>query len=89
MAHGTRFTVGTVVAIDFKDGCGFTVGTIVGESYKYSAWSGVEYTYFQIQPAAGQALDDSFQVTLEELHDFGVILPTRVLVTDGQIEGVQ
>jgi len=82
-----RFKVGTVVALDFQDGCGFMVGTIVGESYKYSAWSGVEYIYFQIQPA-GQALDDRFQVTLEELSDFGVILPSRVLVTDGGIEFV-
>lgn len=80
-----RFTVGTVVALDFQDGCGFVVGTITGESYKYSASTGDERTFFQVTPAAGQALDDAFQVTLDELWRYGVALPTRVLVTDGGI----
>lgn len=80
--NAKRFTVGTVVALDFQDGCGFTVGTIVGESFKYSASNGGERTFFQIQPAADQALDEPFQVTLDELYRYGVALPTRVLVTD-------
>jgi hypothetical protein len=83
MAHeAKRFTVGTVVALDFGDGCGFTVGTIVGESYKYAAVSGEEETFFQVKPAAGQELDDVFQVSLDEVIRYGVALPASVLGTD-------
>jgi hypothetical protein len=79
MAHGTRFTVGTVIAIDFKDGCGFTVGTIVGESYKYSAADGQEHTFFQVTPAPNQGLDEPFQISLDEAFVYGVALPSTVL----------
>jgi len=86
MAHGTRFTVGSVVALNFQDGCGFTVGTIIGESFKYSFADGAEHTFLRIQPADGQGLDEPFQVTIDELYRYGVALPASVLVTAGGIE---
>lgn len=82
MANTKRFTVGTVVALDFQDGCGFTVGTIVGESYKYSHSDGQEHTFFQVKPAPGQELDDTFQVSLDEVIRYGVALPPTVLGPD-------
>lgn len=80
--NAKRFTVGTVVALDFQDGCGFTVGTIVGESFTYSYATGDEQTFFQVQPAPGQELDDTFQVSLDEVIRYGVALPKTVLGTD-------
>lgn len=74
-----RFTVGTIVALDFHDGCGWTVGTITGESYKYSHYSGEEHTFFQVTPAPNQGLDEAFQITLDEAFRYGVILPSTVL----------
>lgn len=79
MANTKRFTVGTVIALDFQDGCGRIVGTIVGESFKYSAWSGQEHTFFQVQAAPDQGLDEPFQITVDEAFRYGVALPSTVL----------
>lgn len=87
--NSPRFKVGTVVAFNFQDGAGYMVGRIVGESYEYHAWLGTETTMFTVQPAAGQGLDDPFRVTLDEAFRYGVILPERVLVTDGGIQAAR
>lgn len=78
--NAKRFTVGTVVALDFQDGTGYTVGTITGESFKYSYATGEEHTFFQVTPAPNQGgLDEPFQVSLDEIWRYGAALSNRVL----------
>jgi hypothetical protein len=73
------FRVGTVIGLNFQDGCGIIVGVIAGESYKYSHFDGQEHTFFQVQPAPNQGLDEAFQISLDEAVHYGVALPSSVL----------
>lgn len=79
MDMATHFRIGTVIGLNFRDGCGVLVGVITGESYKYSHSDGQEHTFFQVTPAPNQGLDEPFQITLDEAFVYGVALPSEVL----------
>lgn len=73
------FKIGTVIGLNFQDGCGIIVGVIAGESYKYSHADGQEHTFFSVQPAPEQGFEDPFQISLDEAVRYGVALPSSVL----------
>lgn len=75
----THFRIGTVIGVNFQDGCGVLVGVITGESFRYSYADGQEHTFFQVTPAPDQGLDEPFQITLDEAIRYGVALPSTVL----------
>lgn len=75
----THFRTGTVIVLNFRDGCGYLVGVITGESYKYSHSDGQEHTFFQVTPAPNQGLDEPFQITLDEAVRYGAALDAATM----------